>query len=849
MTSYYNPSSLYVAPTLVIGLGGTGVEVVRLTKERVRHSMNPLPEIIEFLTVDTELLVNPPGQERIYPREFAYLGDYNATWVLKHLDMHPHIKDWWYDEADVVQGSIYKGARQRRCVGRLSLYTRWGNFAQMLDAKATPIREIVRKEKLQKREVEVERSKFVQVYIVSSVCGGTGSGILIDVAFRVRELFGDDADIVGIFLLPSCFLPEMQSHKQKQRIQANAYATLREINHFMCGKPFEACFPDNPFADNDGKKNSHILYRPYDLIHMVDRSNGKEFISSLDQVRRMAAQQIFLDILTPLGKRIAARRNNVRDLAGEKIFINGKEKPQALAISSFATASLVLPNFYTSMNSHTAEFIQRRVIGAIKTRRERENDLKALFQKIDKDLSFEKVETKTTINQTDGLFGDLFGEESETVGASIDISDSKYVIQSVYNQLVQELNMDFERDSLRGVANSCQVLLDVIQSRLAELAKEDDGLQQEIGQLSDEISKNQRRTVGPVRTFYYWVEGLFSSGVTAASKRQAEIDRQVAQISQTKSIKENLLNRNKKREEVYTNLQIDMLAIQRELEQRIKGFEKAVDEIEVHITKPNNGSPNEREALGVFELATEVGNDEYWVGGNGNVSKQLLRQAFIDSITSYVSKPRDQDEQDLLAKLKAAGIFNVRAVYGEKDKCSLDVVEYPEYVGLSDYIKTVQDEFVRLLQGHRPRMINYLEWFYRNVRYDTKGASRYTPIDPLEMLRHRCEMPFLEVELSTEQHMNTEDVRLAGVDAERAEDSVVEDILANLDTFEDVKTGVPERLDLSLTRFGFSINALKNIKNYQEAYKQFKDIEKDKSIHPHRDWPNGMDELVENEDQ
>ncbi|RMH34553.1 MAG: hypothetical protein D6687_03280 [Acidobacteria bacterium] len=336
-TQVYIPSALFIRPTLVIGLGGTGVDVIRQLKRRIRQSMQPMPGVLEFLVVDTEMPQNMPGKERILDREIAYIGDFNAGKVLDHLDQHPHIKDWWPSD-QVVTGSIFRGARQRRLVGRLSLYARWGQFAHRLDTKLDKIRQIAENEQVEKQGIRTERTGQVRVYIVSSLCGGTGSGLLLDVAFRVRSKLGDDGEICGVFVMPSVFLQEIASHIQRLRIQGNAYAALKELNYYLSGQQqFEATFPDYAYQTPDGAKQVTYVRRPFDTVFLVDRDNGSEGLSSIDEVKQMISQVIYLDTVTPIGREAASKRENLNDLASEH------QNKFALAIAGVSTASLVLP--------------------------------------------------------------------------------------------------------------------------------------------------------------------------------------------------------------------------------------------------------------------------------------------------------------------------------------------------------------------------------------------------------------------------------------------------------------------------------------------------------------------------
>ena len=72
-TKGYRPSSMYIAPTIVLGLGGTGTSIIRHLKARLRQAVGdmPMPRLVEFLAVDTEPIQNLPGEERLYDGEIA----------------------------------------------------------------------------------------------------------------------------------------------------------------------------------------------------------------------------------------------------------------------------------------------------------------------------------------------------------------------------------------------------------------------------------------------------------------------------------------------------------------------------------------------------------------------------------------------------------------------------------------------------------------------------------------------------------------------------------------------------------------------------------------------------------
>ncbi|HIC89723.1 MAG TPA: hypothetical protein EYP04_10040, partial [Anaerolineae bacterium] len=282
-----------LTPTLVIGAGGTGVEVLRHLKRRLRQAWSlgaheEIPGIIQLLGVDTVPWTNLPGQEYLHRHEYAYIGGYNATQVLRHLDSHPTIAAWWrWDPQQVPLGRIHSGARQTRCVGRLSFFRRYRTFWNHLEPKLSRMVSVAAIEEAENRGHPVVRDSNIRhIYLVTSVCGGTGAGIFLDIAHKLRHLLQEQAIITGILVMPSVFLEVLDSDLQRGRVQANAYASLKELDYFQSGHDFEVQYPgEDPI----------VVSRPFDRIYLIERSNvAGEMLSSVDDVEEMIAHQVFL---------------------------------------------------------------------------------------------------------------------------------------------------------------------------------------------------------------------------------------------------------------------------------------------------------------------------------------------------------------------------------------------------------------------------------------------------------------------------------------------------------------------------------------------------------------------------
>lgn len=124
-----------------------------------------------------------------------------------------------------------EGAGQMRALGRIAFLTAVPNIYRLLMAAFS--------------EVEQESSgRRPRVVIASSLAGGTGSGMFLDIAMLIRFLVSEDAHITGHFLLPEVFA----ARSLPQRLWPNSYAALQELTHMARprnARPFEIRYPIN----------------------------------------------------------------------------------------------------------------------------------------------------------------------------------------------------------------------------------------------------------------------------------------------------------------------------------------------------------------------------------------------------------------------------------------------------------------------------------------------------------------------------------------------------------------------------------------------------------------------------
>ena len=346
-----------IYPTMVVGVGGMGTNTVRAAKRRFRNVWggDQLPGMIQLLALDTEPLVNRLDQEPLFADEFAYMGKFDATRLVSNLDQHPEIARWW-NYPSIPLGYIHNGAKQLRPIGRLSFFRNYVTFKQMLETKLANLDKIRDMELAQNRGFPVV-GNYQLIYVVSSLCGGTGAGMFMDTVHSIRARVRNNARIVGIFFLPDVLEAEISSDLQRRRIRANAYAALKELNYFQETQQFRALYP------SEQRELPDTPYAPFDFIFLVGRTNRNgHSLARKSDAEQMAAHLIQLTAISHLSSEILGLEVNVvrerlYDLgaaAGEVTGfhpspMDGIERPKAarrghfLVYSGFATSALVAP--------------------------------------------------------------------------------------------------------------------------------------------------------------------------------------------------------------------------------------------------------------------------------------------------------------------------------------------------------------------------------------------------------------------------------------------------------------------------------------------------------------------------
>jgi hypothetical protein len=304
-------------PTLFIGVGGTGMEVLLRVRrhilgalwgsgsKRVRvDSLADFP-VAQFINFDLDSgattqsgksqkqdslheLVKFTEEERIVERFDIdkYCRDDDS------LARFPHIQSWSPLTPKQIRDSGINprdGAGQIRGISRLYFFDKYQKIRDKIRLKLQSLQAGLSKDfQLNHLHLKLSQDKF-RVVVVCSGAGGTGSGSFLDMGWLASWIAASTVGAADVDLV--LFTPAGFQGANKDETEANGYAALMELETAMRGSSVGQYLTrwdtyDKPVLPN----------RPYNTVYLVDTGNlASQFTSNIEDVYQMVADALFED--------------------------------------------------------------------------------------------------------------------------------------------------------------------------------------------------------------------------------------------------------------------------------------------------------------------------------------------------------------------------------------------------------------------------------------------------------------------------------------------------------------------------------------------------------------------------
>jgi hypothetical protein len=350
-------------PALIVGLGGTGVKVLTLVKQDLMATHGgQVPQEVQLLAFDTEVesdvqagvavaatAAGAAGVVKLEKEkgEYIWIGGNIRDYVRDVArGKYAHVSSWlqaayYLDTLPDALFFLEAGAGMLRQFGRLAI------FYDVL--KGAGLSKIYRMTKQAIERVQrARKGETIQVMLVSSVAGGTGAGMFVDMAYLIRQIacleLRVDVALRGFLVMSEAFSTIPSGVTPDMR--ARSYAAMRENKRFMVEPDWEDGYPmyyhgTERRGDGDDVWQGHAKSKIFDFLYHID---GRRERNRLDTV------ELELGVAPTVADVIAAALDEEGGRAFDQHRLNLNSAVQNVGKTAFygtlGTYTFVLPMYH-----------------------------------------------------------------------------------------------------------------------------------------------------------------------------------------------------------------------------------------------------------------------------------------------------------------------------------------------------------------------------------------------------------------------------------------------------------------------------------------------------------------------
>lgn len=276
---------------LYVGLGGTGMNALLHTKKMFIDTYGEVPPMIGFLGIDTDggaykkSLPSNKGEEVILdPKEQMPILVKKAR---PYYDENKEAFSWIPEENLYALTSMELGAGQVRTNGRFAFTI---NYADLCRKVETVLAQITNAHIINNDKYELLGAN-TEVHMVFSVCGGTGCGTFVNMAYLLRDR-APQCKLTGYAVLPDVF--KHMSNSGMAKVAPNAFGAIEDLDYLMHmgigSKPIKLEYLNGSYEIKD---------RPFNSVIFIDNKNDRgDTYTHIDEL----AEMISLALVTSAGE-------------------------------------------------------------------------------------------------------------------------------------------------------------------------------------------------------------------------------------------------------------------------------------------------------------------------------------------------------------------------------------------------------------------------------------------------------------------------------------------------------------------------------------------------------------------
>lgn len=295
-----------LAPTLIVGLGGTGSKVVSMVAQKTNSKQR---KHVRFVCIDTD--VNDLRKLHEQNPAIVTIQTSAPYSVGEYLNNNHYARDVWFPTHHILNAKTpTEGAGQVRAISRLAFDT------CVKEGAMAPLEKAI--EELYPLNGDAVQ-QALRVIVVSSLAGGTGSGVILPCAlyikaFLEKHLKRSASVMRGFLMLPDIFFGG-KSSEEIGNLCCNGYAALRELDAFMrrSDNDQSTMFRDLTLKMPDPSTDEYVDYKlqPFNFCFLFGAQNtSDQQLGSFQEYMEQAANIVYAQSISALSGRSNSSEDN-----------------------------------------------------------------------------------------------------------------------------------------------------------------------------------------------------------------------------------------------------------------------------------------------------------------------------------------------------------------------------------------------------------------------------------------------------------------------------------------------------------------------------------------------------------
>jgi hypothetical protein len=368
-----------LCPSLFIGIGSTGLDILERLQELVlEHYGRPALDTFRYIAIETREAAevkHPEWGESEIQLIRPVVRNTDAIHAAVRAGEKAYLRDWLDPDLLRIPGRQFvDGASNIRMAGRLIFWENWETIRIALskafnqitsDQNKTSTREFLAAHYRKTGQPFGDRAALVSnlpsVYVVGTLCGGTCSGMFVDIGYCIKEITGlwserlpnpNIAKIIGVLTMFDAATLSSASQQAVQGLAANCWAALKEYD-FWCHPEtrYQVVFPTRLYPER--KYDVDTNERPIDWLYALSCSatDSRNVVTSnlrrggqpdLESLQHMAAVVLFTETIGGL----LAEKDRIRtDYRGRDRALRRNAAQHSPCLATCGVASIWYPRY------------------------------------------------------------------------------------------------------------------------------------------------------------------------------------------------------------------------------------------------------------------------------------------------------------------------------------------------------------------------------------------------------------------------------------------------------------------------------------------------------------------------